>query len=56
MSNVCWNYFYPVMEANDNRVVMVPMFDGLSFQGYQVVKSQWKRPANYETFNLGEQQ
>lgn len=36
--------------ANDNALVMVPMWDGWNFLGYQPVKGNWKMPANYETF------
>lgn len=35
-------YIYTDIHANDNRLVMTPMWDGLSFMGYAVVKGNWK--------------
>lgn len=36
--------YYPDMEANDNCIVQVPVWDGWNFMGYQVVKANWKLP------------
>lgn len=40
--------YYPDMEANDNAIVMAPVWDGLRFEGYQVVKANWRLPENVE--------
>jgi len=44
--------YYPDMEANDNTIVMVPMWDGMRFEGYQVVKANWKRPMDCEGWKV----
>ena len=44
--------YYPDMEANDNALVMAPMWDGWKFLGYQPVKGNWKLPERYETFDV----
>lgn len=54
MHSINWNHIYTNEPANSNALVMVPMFSGLRFEGYQVVKGNWKMPERIETFNLGE--
>lgn len=39
--------YYPDVEANDNCLVMAPMWDGWKFLGFQPVKGNWKQPCEY---------
>lgn len=38
--------------ANDNNIVMSPVWDGFSFAGYRVVKANWKLPDLFETWGV----
>ena len=44
--------YYPDMEANDNRLVMVPQWDGWKFLGYAVQKPNKPAPVRCETWRV----